>query len=361
MTIIHTIDSLAVGGAEMLLVNFIRYFKAQAPQTKHVLVLTTEAQDLLPVIASDIEALYIIPFSKKHLVQGVYEWGRVIRRHKPALIHTHLYYPMMMARLGTTGNTPIVSTYHNQCYCAVSPYFSPYFGVTDRWTFRKKKHHRIFVSEAVRDCVEKATGIFGNGEVIPNFVSEDFYPAWQLQTARSPLRLVAVGNVKKVKNHELILEALALLPPGMAEVSIYGDGELKEILTQEATRRNLPVYFLGSASLSADLLKDYDVFLMPSVSEGQPVSLLESMTTGLPSLLSDIPPLRQLAGESAYYFQPDAPRQLAALIRQMAENRALLTPLSEHALRKAAAYSIARYYDEVCVLYQKAIGTKQPI
>jgi glycosyltransferase involved in cell wall biosynthesis len=340
----------------MLLVHYINYYKQKVPDSRHMVVLLKNRTDLLHTVQNRLEGVEVIPFDKKNMIKGLRAWKKLVRTYRPNLIHTHLFYPCMLARLGTPRPIPVVSTYHNQSYCKASPYYSPWFGFLDRLTFRNSCY-RIFVSQAVQQCVENATGIRRNSAIIGNFVSTNFYPAWTLNLSKG-LRLVAVGSLKKVKNHALLIDALKLIPTLDISVDIYGEGELRNQLQHGIDDAGLQVRLCGNQKLTSEMLQHYDAFVMPSLSEGQPVSLLEAMTTGLPSLLSDIPSLRDVAAGAALYFSPSDPAGLAEEISSIIQNKALLAQLSETALKRAAPYSIHNYFTQTAKLYTTALRQK---
>ncbi len=65
----------------------------------------------------------------------------------------------------------------------------------------------------------------------------------------------------------------------------------------------------------ADLFRFADALILPSREEGFGIPLLEAALTRLPVFCADIPPLRDLGGEDATYFSPDAaPESVAGLI-----------------------------------------------
>jgi glycosyltransferase involved in cell wall biosynthesis len=104
--------------------------------------------------------------------------------------------------------------------------------------------------------------------------------------------IVNIGRLSPQKNQTLLLRAVQKLP--QTHLAIAGDGELDEALRREAALLNVAerVHFLGRLEQSsvADLLAAADLFVQPSLFEGQSNALLEAMNAGVPIVASDIPP-----------------------------------------------------------------------
>jgi len=131
---------------------------------------------------------------------------------------------------------------------------------------------------------------------IPNGVR---YEAAERSTLRKDLRLgpadrllVAVGNLYPVKGHEHLVDALALLADRHPHLhlAISGRGELEHALTSRARSRRLEgrVHLLGLRSDIPAILAAADIFVLPSLSEGLPLALLEAMFAGCPIVASDV-------------------------------------------------------------------------
>ena len=93
--------------------------------------------------------------------------------------------------------------------------------------------------------------------------------------------LVAVGNLYPVKGHQYLIDAVALLAsrhPNL-HLAISGRGELAEALASRARDHGLAdkVHLLGLRSDVAAVLAAADIFVLPSLSEGLPMALLEAM------------------------------------------------------------------------------------
>lgn len=164
-------------------------------------------------------------------------------------------------------------------------------------------YHRIIcVSEAVRASFADYPQAYQSKlEVVHNGI--DWLPAPEsLAEARRALALpqdaflyVAVGRLKPQKNYGLLIEAFSEVSDGM--LVIAGDGPLRAGLETQATGLGLTdrILFLGALDQPdvRRLLRAADVFVQPSLYEGQSNAVLEAMHAGLPIIVSDIPEQRE--------------------------------------------------------------------
>jgi len=74
------------------------------------------------------------------------------------------------------------------------------------------------------------------------------------------------------------------------------------------------VHFVGKRADIPDVLSCLDVFVLSSLREGAPISVIEAMMVGVPAVLSDIPALREISdnGKYALLFQTGDEDDLAA-------------------------------------------------
>ena len=151
---------------------------------------------------------------------------------------------------------------------------------------------------------------FGNtAAVIWNWVDLDRYSPpspEQRNDARRSLDLaeedfvvITVGNCWPVKNHSLVIEAMALPTTPLDVVYLHvgdhsigtGPDEQQRASNQTGSDR---IRFLGTRSDVPRLLHAADLFLMPSDYEGFGLAAVEALACNLPLLLGDSPGLRDL-------------------------------------------------------------------
>lgn len=118
------------------------------------------------------------------------------------------------------------------------------------------------------------------------------------------------------------------------------------------------VHFLGARNDIPDVLASLDVFVLSSLHEGLPVAATEAMLAGVPMILSDIEPLLEVSagGRYAEMFQTQNPDELAEKILRLLKNEALRKDLSRSALEFAKEnFSIEAHLRELKKLYDSIL------
>jgi glycosyltransferase involved in cell wall biosynthesis len=152
--------------------------------------------------------------------------------------------------------------------------------------------------------------------------------------------VLAVGRLAAQKGFGLLLDAAARwgdIQPAPLLV-IAGQGPLAAGLQARAASLGLAVRFVGHRGDVPALLGAADVFVLPSVWEGQSLILQEALRTGVPIVATRVGGNPELTGEDAAILVPpgDAPR-LAEAVRAVLGDPALAARLREAAAARARA------------------------
>ncbi len=116
-------------------------------------------------------------------------------------------------------------------------------------------------------------------------------------------QVVSVGRLDVVKGYTVLLDAVAAMVAGGADVvlTLVGDGPDRAALERQADRLGLGarVTFPGARSPAevVDELAGADVFVLPSFAEGVPVSLMEAMASGLPVVATRVGGVAELVDD----------------------------------------------------------------
>jgi glycosyltransferase involved in cell wall biosynthesis len=186
----------------------------------------------------------------------------------------------------------------------------------------------IAISEAVRDDLIATLGLdAAKIEVTPLGVSDTRLaepvpePALRARLGIPPDApiLLSVAQISRHKNLTALIEALPHLHDARTVAVITGR-ETPHLAELQARARELGVAervflpgFVEAAELEG-LYEAADVFVLPTLLEGFGLPVVEAMRRGVPVACSDIPVLREVAGDAARYFDPHDPRAVAAAI-----------------------------------------------
>jgi glycosyltransferase involved in cell wall biosynthesis len=142
--------------------------------------------------------------------------------------------------------------------------------------------------------------------------------------AADPARpwVALIGRLVPVKDHALLLAALAALPADeRPQVFLVGDGPLRAELEAAATARGVAdrVIFTGHVDDLAPLYQSLDLLVLCSASEGSPMVVLEAMSYGLPVLATAVGGVPDLVrdGETGLLCPAGDGRALAAALARL--------------------------------------------
>ncbi|MEA3350817.1 MAG: glycosyltransferase [Chloroflexota bacterium] len=203
-------------------------------------------------------------------------------------------------------------------------------------------------------------------KMIPNGVSippQEMFPKNNVTKTRQNLGvaeyahlLISVGRLTSQKGHGYMLAAfpqvLAHLPKTV--LALVGDGPRREELEQQARASKIEagVRFLGTRDDVYRLLSAADVFVLPSVSEGMPMSLLEAMGMGVPVVASHLEGIADVVenGQHGLLVPPGEVKLLAEAIIRLLENDGLRKRLAQSAQQLVReAYTL----DRMCEQYEE--------
>ncbi len=123
--------------------------------------------------------------------------------------------------------------------------------------------------------------------------------------------------------------------------------ELKEFF--ELTKNDSRFIFKGFVT-DSELIKLYQqstVNILPSRDEGFGFSWLEASSTGCPSLLSDIPVLKEISDNNALFFNPENPQEIAQQIKKIYSDRDLRQKLITNSKKRSLFFSSKSFKENI--------------
>ena len=213
----------------------------------------------------------------------------------------------------------------------------------------------IFLTRYANEVVIKAIGATKSRTVIiPHGVSSTFSCQPRMQYpishygSEKPYSILYVSAVNVYKHQWNVVEAVTRLrAEGVPLVlNLVGPNyspalrRLNKCIELNDKSRNFVRYW-GSVSHStlSFIYSDSDLFLFASSCENMPNILLEGMTAGLPIASSSRGPMPEILGDTGLFFDPDDPRDIAHVVRQLIDSVSLREKLSTASFQRALTYS----------------------
>ncbi|MBI3318200.1 MAG: glycosyltransferase [Candidatus Omnitrophica bacterium] len=232
-------------------------------------------------------------------------WIEILRclfKERPQILHTHT------AKAGALGRTAglgyrwltgdplkIVHTFHGHV-------LEGYFPRWTNWIFQAIERglslatdRLVAVSPAIREeLIRLKVARPGKIEVVPLGLPLEGLLELPQTAPASPVRIGLVGRLTAIKNHRLLLEALARLkgnlPRGSFRCVLIGDGELKGKLIARARALKIDgeVEFAGWKTRMPEVYRSLQIVCLTSNNEGTPVSLIEAMASARPVIATSV-------------------------------------------------------------------------
>jgi glycosyltransferase involved in cell wall biosynthesis len=228
-----------------------------------------------------------------------------------------------------------VTVFHDLQHCRHPEYFRwfdlPFWRLL-LWASARRSRTLIAVSEATRDdLVHFYPFASRRVRIISHGVDEAFF---NLDRSSTDAQLLCVSTSHPHKNLERLIRAYTrrkrdfkLILAGMR--GFHADAIEKLITDDIRVTGWIP---------RADLLNLYayaSAFIYPSTFEGFGMPVLEAMAAGIPVACSDIPPLREVAGDAALFFDPLDEDAIANALDRITSDQPLRKQLAEAGPKRA--------------------------
>src|SRR3989344_3960973 len=146
-----------------------------------------------------------------------------------------------------------------------------------------------------------------------------------------------IANLYKNKGLIYLIFAMAKISNDHINAVIIGDGPEREILEKLIKRNNLEnkITLIGYVADAYKYLKAFDAFILPSVKEGQPWTILETMAAEVPIVATNIAGIPEMIEneKSGLLVEPADPLALASAIERILTHPSLAQEFAKNALK----------------------------
>lgn len=363
--LLHLINSLIIGGAEVALLHYIQAL-GQENYCHYVYSFGHDGP-----IRKKIEALGISVYfgPKRASIKNPFKFCitflvlvkdllNFIKFNKIHVIHSHLGQPNQLAVLiGKLSGISAFPTIHStNAFEDTRSSWDPrvYFIKMVNAIIYRMAERVVVVSPKIKDIIRQTYGledsqvvVLKNGIIIEDSFSESQPLGQEFSDSKNKLRIVAAGRLVPLKCFETLVKAVAkIVEQGQHDllVLIIGDGEERPRLEKLIAELRVESYvkLLGLRDDVIELMREADIFVIPSSYEGLSIAMIEAMACGLPIIGSNAPGLRECInhGQNGLLFQVKDHNALAECIVRLANDNGLRASLSH-----GAQNSFVKEYD----------------
>jgi glycosyltransferase involved in cell wall biosynthesis len=361
MKIVQLLPSLDLGGLERLALDLARQQKAEGHTPS--IYCTSHPGYWAPDAEASGVPVHSFGKTRGFSFRLIRDLASSLRVDRPDILHAHnalvLHYAIAAARLA---RVPVVVNTRHGGNLNWDPHCERIWRHCVRWTDAV-----VFVSEAVREYYLTTDRLSRrNTSVIYNGIDVDKFSACPARPAAAlpRFRVGCVGRLVPAKDHVTLIRAFAVVSAVRpeAELHILGDGPCRAAISQTADSLGIAsrVFLHGAGYDVPGFLATLDLFVLSSINEGLPLSLMEALAAGLPVVSTRLPGLTELAPENviAGYCPPAQPESLAEHILRAA-NRRDLPALGHKARRWAQQFSIRETWHQYQALFDACLTRKR--
>lgn len=337
----YIISSLANQGPVNVLYNIIKYMDFTKFDVSIVTMVPEKTISRLDEFKTfPIEIVQMSPDKIQNPLSMYLTLRRTVRRLNPDILHTHCPRSMFLVPL-LPKKYKKMETVHIYPGEQQKVMYGKVKGQIVIWLsnfFTKKMDEPIACSESVanyywRDQHFKMKAI-PNGSSLPIWTGNATQKAKlreQFGLKQDIKYFIFIGRFSHEKHPEMIIKAFEQMNNPKLGIVLLGNGDLYDVLKPHETDN---IILPGFKNNVYDYLIACDYYISASDVEGLPNTLLESMTAGLPSVLSDIDPHKEVLSKSSkpmgYTFDNTNMDSLLAAIKKVLSLDVQSTALTIH-------------------------------
>lgn len=327
--IVHLLYRFEFGGIQSLIAQCIR--RAAGSTERHVIICLADYDKDAIGIVGDTELIVL----DKHICGNWAAHRKLfseLKRLKPAVLQTYNIGTIEFALTGALAGVP------RRLHAEHGRGMSERLGTHAKYNLLRRLVSPLIetfvtVTDDMQCWLHDTVGIRRNKILlIPNGIDVDkFYPASEVRAGSFVIG--TVGRLDPIKAQSDLITAYASLrtkfkdSPVSFRLVIAGDGPLRQRLKEQAQEMGIEdaVDFCGARTDIADVLRSLDVFVLPSLSEAAPITMLEAMACGLAVIGTDVGGVRDLIGDNSrgMIVAPSDPAAITAALSAYLQDQEL--------------------------------------
>jgi glycosyltransferase involved in cell wall biosynthesis len=381
LRVVLCVNSVEMGGVE----EHVRQLGTGLTERSALVTAIVPEDPAIDPLARAVETVGIA-VERLTLAQDMFSWSgvrrlvrmvRLLRAFRADILHLHLVgfnggrWVLLAARLARVPT--IVCTIH------IAPRDRQSWRIRlDRSILSRFIDGYIAVSRASRERLVHYLGLSPRKVVVvPNAVELRRFAAPAEPRRRAvrvecgiPADAPVIGVLARLSSQKGLTHLVSAAPAivaafPQAHLLLVGDGPLREDLVAQARSLGVDhrIHFVGYRANTVDFLRAMDLFVLPSLYEGMPLSILEAMGAALPVVATavDGTPEAVVDGETGYLVPPADPTALAVAVNRLLGDRDLAARMGRNGRARAQEhFSETALLDRLGLVYRAALRRHRP-
>ncbi|RAK42171.1 UNVERIFIED_ORG: glycosyltransferase involved in cell wall biosynthesis [Chitinophaga ginsengisegetis] len=312
MQIMHLVTGLNVGGAERVVLDLS--IAQKNANLAPIVVCLTEDDKLLPIFQKEgIEVIFLnVQKNPASYVGSLVKLLRLVKTRNISILHCHMFHPVLYASPIKILKRSVKVFFTSHSFNIGSKFREVITGLT-----KSLRSADIIFSSQMKRWFYKKNKTF----VIPNGVSISDYEGSYRKFSR--FTFLCAARLEEVKNHGNLLQAAAILKKKHDfQLLLAGTGILEAPLKllQEELGLKDNVQFLGYRSDIPALMNQSHCYLLVSLWEGLPISILEAFACGIPVIASPVGSIPEFFSSEEIVFANKTPEDIARCMEDVIDN-----------------------------------------
>lgn len=279
---------------------------------------------------------------------------RELSRFSPDIVHTHLMACMYTAPWISLHKVKMLHTLHS------IPQAENNYKIREIITgflYKTKKAIPVAISAENQKLIadyyklgKESIEVIGNPVITKKYYHKNIYN-------KNGIVLITVGRLSKEKNQIMMIHVLAEVVKEYHNIRliIVGDGKERGYLEQEAANLGVKknIEFVGKVVDVENYLCNADIFLLSSLYEGVPLSILEAMAAGLPIVSTNVGGIKDIVTDNGVLVPPNDVNKMKEAIIELIQKPEFRQELGKRSLINVAKYDASNIAKEYTKLYQK--------
>jgi glycosyltransferase involved in cell wall biosynthesis len=229
------------------------------------------------------------------------------------------------------------------------------FGLS--WAFRRSTRFIVLSHSWQKFYVENLGLAVERTIVLPNPVKSPVEIPPRINS--EIVNFLFLGKIGDRKGAFDLIAAFAALPSEKqqyATLTMAGDGEVqkaKDTIEKLKLERHVTILNWVNEEQRNELLKNANVFVLPSYNEGLPMALLEAMSWGLPTISTPVGGIPEvvISQKNGLSIEPGNIKQLSDAMQSLIDSEALRIRLGNAASKSVSPFEISKYCDRLADIF----------